>query len=457
MDETRRRETFGEQMTEEFFRAVLAHLEGRVRTTLGKRKLATFEEHVIPCLEDPLRCRSENHFDLTLAQRWILQRVFDLGWTSERFGRFDRYVNSGTSDYRTAHKPERIGKKYQWIAYYEFLARVADNFEYKEDEWFGGRKTYEGPWQTSKRDIDPSSLLKATGREVWQHRTNTWSFPVAYKDWGSEWSGGEPDEAWLKSSDDVPRVESLIETINPADGSRWLTLEGFYMWEQPLPVGENQSGNRRKEFWYILHGYIVKSADIEELFEWAKVQDFFGNWLPDSHALHEVFLGEFYWSPAYEYHNVPYFHRGGWTRGHHEIIPREVLVSTEEYSQEDKGFDCSMDEGYLIHLPAKWIADGMGLRWNGVEGHFFDSNGELAAFDPSVKNKGPGVLLINKHKLLKFLRESGCEILWAVLGEKSDFHYGSHGTDRSGRLQINGAYRILNGEIFGISNSKYVD
>ncbi|HEX7997691.1 MAG TPA: AVAST type 2 anti-phage system protein Avs2 [Pyrinomonadaceae bacterium] len=457
MDEQRRRETFGEQLTEDLFREVLAYLEGRLRATLGKRKLATFEEHVKACLEDPLRCRSDYHFDLSLAQRWILQRVFDLGWTTDRFGHFDRYVNRWTNDYRTAHKPERIGKKYQWIAFHEFLARAADNFEYRANEWSGQGEKYEGPWQPSERDIDPSCLLKATGREVWKQRTNTWWFPLAYKDWGKDWSGGEPDDDWLRRSDDVPQVESLIETVNPIDGSRWLTLDGYYQWEQLLPIGEDPSENRRKEFWYILNSYIVKREDIDVVFEWAKEQDFFGRWMPESHALHQVFLGEFFWSPAYEYHNIPYFHRDGWTRGHSERIPREVLLTNEEYMREDKGFDCSMDEGYVINLPTKWIVDGMALRWNGSDGHFFDPRGDLVAFDPSVKNKGPGALLINKQKFLKFLREADCDILWTVLGEKSDFHYGMHGTDRSGRLMINGAYRILNGEIHGVRTAKFIE
>jgi len=457
MDEGQRKSAFGEELTEEVFRAVLADLEQRLRAVLGKRKQSTLDAYVIPCLEDSLRCRSEDHFDLSFAQRWILQRVFDLGWTRERFGAFDRNVNRWTNDYRTAHKPERIGKKYQWIAFHEFLARVADNFEYRSSDWSEGKEQYKGPWQPSERDIDPSCLLKKTGREVWKHRTNTWWFPIAYEDWGRDWSGGGADVAWLKNSDDLPPAESLIETVNPADGSNWLTLQGYYQWEQALPIGEDPSGNRRKQFWYILHSYIVKRTDVDALFEWAKEQDFFGRWMPESHGLYEVFLGEFFWSPAYEYYNVPYYQHDGWTRGWNERVHREVLVSTEEYTKEDQGFDCSMDEGYSIYLPTKWIADGMGLRWHGVEGYFFDSIGELVALDPSVKNKGPSASLINKDKFLKFLRDADCDVLWTVIGEKSDYDYGSHGSDRSGRLTVNGVYRILNGQVDGFRAAKFAE
>lgn len=457
MEEGRRQEVFGKDLTEELFGEVLTYLEGRVRAILRGRKRETFEAHVKPCLEDPTRCRSDNHFDISLAQRWILQKVFDLGWTADRFGYFDRNVNRWTNDYRSAHKPERIGKKYQWIAYHEFLARASDNFEYRSDEWAGRKEKYEGPWQPSARDIDPSCLLKATGREVWKQRTNTWWFPVTYSQWGEDWSGGKPDSAWLKGIEDLPRLESLIETINPANSSKWLTLESYYTWKQPLPVGEDPSESRRKEIRLWLQSYIVKRADMDELFAWAEKQDWLGPWMPESHALYEVFLGEFFRSPAYEYHNVPYYHHDGWTRGHNDRIPKQVHLTTEEYAREDKGFDCSVEEGYSIYLPTKLIVDGMVLGWNGVEGHFFDPTEELVAFDPSVRTRGSGALVINKPKFMQFLDTSSYDILWTVRGEKSDYHYGSYGTDKSGRLDINGAYRLMNGEVAGGCSTKYIE
>lgn len=88
-------------------------------------------------------------FELAQIQRYILWRVFDLGWTKDRFGYFDRI--SVHDNGRAASKAERIGKKYQWIAYHEIMAMVADNFQYlkdfREEE---GAQPYDGPWQSSR-------------------------------------------------------------------------------------------------------------------------------------------------------------------------------------------------------------------------------------------------------------------------------------------------------------------
>src|SRR5690606_32449584 len=53
-------------------------------------------------------------FDIDIIKRYVVKRVFELGWTRERFGYFDR-VYLGYKG-RSAEKPERMGKKYQWIA-----------------------------------------------------------------------------------------------------------------------------------------------------------------------------------------------------------------------------------------------------------------------------------------------------------------------------------------------------
>lgn len=438
LDQSERTEIFKHEFTEEELEKAIASSEQSLRKTLDKKELKIFEEYVIPYLNDPYK--DEHLFDLSIIQCWILQRVFDLGWTVELFGRFDRNVNRYLYG-REAHKPERIGKKYQWIAYHECLARVSDNFEFKGESWSDQPENYEGPWQIGfVRDIDSSCLLKQTRRESWKPHTNTWCFPIPYDTWDAE-----PDDIkWLKSSEDLPAIEPLIEVTNPENDSKWLVMEAFYRWEQPTPPEEDRFEIPRHEIWYVIKGYIIKKSDMEELFKWAKKQNFMGRWMPESNELYRFFLGEFFWAPAFEYHNISYYYDDGWTRGHNNRLPKEVLVSTDQYLQEHGGYDCSIDETIHIYLPAKWLVDHMDLHWNGVEGNFFDNKGNLIAFDPSVRMCGPGALLINRDALLEFLNDNGYDVLWTILGEKNIIAEKMSHNGWKGRLELSGAIRKIN-------------
>jgi hypothetical protein len=438
-------------LSEEELEKAVESSEQAFRKTLDRKKLKIFEKFVFPHINQPTPHKSEERFNLSIAQRWILKRVFDLGWTVERFGQFDREANRYLYG-REANKPERIGKKYQWIAYHEFLARLSDNFEFRGEPWSNRSGKYEGPWQIGVvRDIDPSFLLKRKESERWQPQTNTWFFPSSYDAWDSE----SDDVTWLKSTEDLPKIEPLIEVTNPEDGTRWFVLEAFYRWEQPTSPGEERFEIPRRDIWYMLKSYIVKKSDMDELFEWAKEQNFMGCEMPKSHELIRVFLGEFFWAPAFLYHDIPYYHHDGWTSGDNRI-PREVLVSADQYMQECTGHDCSINETIHLYLPAKWIADRMGLRWNGVEGYFFDDRDNVIAFDPSVRTPGPGALLINRDAFLKFLNENGYDILWTIIGEKNIIGVQRSLNDWKGRLEVSGAYRIHESKVDGAINTRFI-
>src|SRR5205085_9230535 len=51
------------------------------------------------------------------ARRWVFLRTMQWGWDPERFGEFDRQMT--WADSRQAYKAERVGKKYQWLAFHE--------------------------------------------------------------------------------------------------------------------------------------------------------------------------------------------------------------------------------------------------------------------------------------------------------------------------------------------------
>ena len=100
-----------------------------------------------------LRRWRDTSYSSEFARRWIFQRAIRLGWTPELFGSFDRARRYGDRG-RDAHKVERFGKKYQWIAYHELLARVADS--YHLDVHSGERHPFDGLYQIHDRQIDPS-------------------------------------------------------------------------------------------------------------------------------------------------------------------------------------------------------------------------------------------------------------------------------------------------------------
>lgn len=383
-------------------------------------------------------------FDLSIAQRWIFKRVLELGWSEELFGRFDQEIEG---HWRDANKPERIGKKYQWIAYHEFLAMVSDNFEY-DNSWNDKSEKYEGPWQIYVRDIDPSCLLRNTNYNHWEPHENNWWFPIMYDTWDSELD----DIKWLESDSDLPSVEKLLKVINHTDESKWFILEAFYEWEQPTPPEQERFEIPHRDLWYLIKSYIIKKSEIDEIMEWAKKQNFKGRWMPESLERHSVFLGEFPWASAFDYHDIPY--HVGWTRGDDNIIPKEVLVSTDKYMQEKSGYDCSIDDNINIILPSKWLIENMCLNWNGFEGYYFNENNKLIAFDPSIRAIGPSVLLINQDEFLEFLNVNDYDILWTIVGEKNIIWGYKSAEEFRGRKEISGVFRLNDDEIEGTFKTK---
>lgn len=323
-----------------------------------------------------------------------------------------------------------------------------------EDKWSGRCAEYHGPWDAGVWwDIDPSNLLRTTGREEWRTHSNTWWFPVSYKNWESH----ADDVEWLKKADDLPAVEPLIEVIHPTDLSHWVVMEAFYQWEQPTPLGEDRYESPRREIWYKLKSYLVRKEDAAKIFNWAKRQNFSGQWMPESRESLEVFLGEFFWAPAFHDHNRPYFCREGWTRGRDNCIPAQVLVTTDGYMRERSSYDCSLDHTIIITLPCKLLAEGIGMRWNGVEGHFFDPQGNLVAFDPSIRSPGPGALLVRRETLIEFLDANGYQVIWTLLGEKQQIGGPMAPGSYKGRLEISGAYCLSRGSIKGVKTGTFAD
>ena len=382
------------------------------------------------------------HFDLDIAQRWIFHRVVELGWTAELFEDFDRRI---ISQYRRSDKPERIGKKYQWIAYYEFVALVADHFYYASEESDPGDRTYEGPWQvTSARNIDSSSLLT---RDLTDEDQPAWWMPFSY-----DLKADANVDTWLHDAGDIPDISGMLQVTNPADGTSWLVLEGVRKVTDPRLPGEERFDRPFRQLWIEVRAYLVKKRVGKKAYEWMLEQNFWGRWMPESSSQTGVFMGEFFWAPAYQAVDNSYNGNPGWSRNGRRNLPVALAQTTARYLAE-RGYDCSVEESISVRIPSKTLSDGLKLVWSGRDGIFNDPQGQLAVYDPTVVNAGPDALLARRDLVEKYLADQELALVWTVLGGKQ--YMERDPKDGKGEMQINGAYRLGDRGVEGRLHGRY--
>ena len=437
----------------EFDIRVIKESEKNLRKTLNIKQRKVFEQYIVPYINLSFHSTTlKKHVDLDSFARWIIKKVFDLGWTKQRFGMYDTDVlrrSDGGID-----KSERMGKKYQWIAYSELLSRVCDNFEFEGD--FNQRKfkEYIAPWQLiGGRNIDPSLLISKTfSSHSYDKPYSSWWFPFNYDSWDSK----NDDVEWLKDSSDLPSFESMLEVENPDTQVKWLVLGGHFSLKQKISSDKNSYETRRKNILFNLGSCIAKKSDIEKLYSWGTKQQFQGNRFPKFDQAYNVFLGEFYWAKSVQH--IINIEESFWTKQVNLLteMPAEVHVPIYQYLHESDGYDCSTDEGFNIFLPSKLLVDKMNLT-NKNDGTFVDSDDEIVAYDPTIVTDDPKVLLIRKDKFMEFLKNNDYGIIWHIIGEKTILEGLTNHEDWKGCLEIQGVYKITNNKIKGAFNIEFID
>ena len=383
-------------------------------------------------------------FDLNIIQRYVLGRVFDLGWTVELFGRFDRSV--GEFRGRNADKPERIGKKYQWIAYHEILAYISDHFQYHER--FGDRlsdSNYQGPWQISVRDIDPTVSLasQASGREVMGERTPWWR-REAY----SAWTELPDKERWLERMSDIPSLESLVRVREHPNGASWINVRLTPTWRQPIPPGFESHEVAHREVWLHATGYFIPTQGADDFLDWAQRADFWNHWMPEPYSEYQLFIGEHGWGPAFQDIHGSAIEGSTPTSPSGRVSPTAVRIAAFEYNTRCDEYDCSTEERSTLHVPHPDFIEKLNLRWSGGRAEFLDQGGKVAAFDPMSTRGESGSLLFREDLLGEYLDGENLALIWTVIGEKRALKP-DPSLPWDGSSRFSGAYRYTSGGLEG--------
>ena len=393
--------------------------------------------------------------ELGIIQRYILGRVASLGWTSERFGEFDRMVRLRDRSARDSRKAERIGKKYQWIAYHEILAFIADRHQF-HPRW--EEPIYTGPGQLGRRDIDPSTVLTVNPRkEGWRETYRPcWWAPMEFDNWQLD----APIGQWVANDDDLPNLERGLVVSDPSNPDvSWINAYCFQGRRQPPSPDVRENDGERREIWYRTVAFLVPRGSSDQFTQWVLSGQYWEGdgqmGIGDFNDAENIFFGEYGWSPGFQrMTDGQPLGTMQWCfpTGSDPASAHRVAASC---STTANGYDCSTDEdvGPSYYLPSDSIVRDRNLGWTGIAADYVDEDSQIAAFDPSAHEPGPGALLLRADILDRYISEHDLELCWAIIGEKQAI--GTTGQPY-GWLKFQGAYVYRDGTAIGQSNDHFV-
>ena len=315
------------------------------------------------------------------------------------------------------HKPERFGKKYQWIALRELIARIADNFHMKAD-YNSQEVTYAGQWQFFGRDIDPTLPPPRRVRT----EDDVVELSSTFSDHETWWRPPGPlyrcDDSpvakdWSAESDDIPELEPLI-TRKEEDGTHWVVLRAHYQWDEEVPEDEEADFRPRRQLWSQIFSWLVHPADHDSLVDYLERHSLMRRWMPEGRGHTDAaYLGELPWGAATD--EYPDTWEEVRERGF-QATSIKVYPVWAEYLWEGNVLDCSIDEGVTAWLPSPVLFKEGNLAWfPGAREWQTPAGVSVARYFGEGENTA---LLVREDWLKRTLRKTGNSMVFGWKGEK---------------------------------------
>ena len=348
-------------------------------------------------------------FSRKWAQRWVCKQVYQMGWSKELFEKFDT-DHIFSLRYRGKEFLERIGKKYQWIAFHKLLAHLADNVHYIGG--YDNENKYEGPWQLSKRDIDPTCYLRKTGdNRQMENIPNCWWQPYVFK---CPEENKKEQEEWFKLKNIPFSFKDLFQVKDPKDNSFWTVLHSLVVQQKELSLDKKESGLYKPELWFKISAIIIYKKDLAVLCDKLKNKDIRNQNIAEGGSIRTRFLKEY---PTYDdgYNN-------DWEE---ELSGNDVKLSIKhlrpvmEYNWESGSTDYSIDETISFYLPSKTLINKLNLQCLPGQFEAWVNSNKIPVFkDPSVTLKGHSCPLVKTDILNSWLNQDNLCLVWLIGGEK---------------------------------------
>lgn len=378
-----------------------------------------FSEHRL--IEPSSNGSKNDEFKAIIARRYILGRIRDLGWEPNLFKEYEDRINCDrmTPD-QEENKIERISKKYQWIALYEFLAYLADHFWIKPDYHRRTLKTYQGAWEAGYRDFDPShppfDPVKSIDNENDESHSeqSTNSASIKFPDPFADSILTADREAWVAKLPDDYRDLFKVHKLENMSG-RWLCLSGHYNWREERQASHDEAKEGTLKMWNDVRCWLVPKVDYRAFLESIHGIRFYGGGCHNP-KLYDRWIGEYPWGlkmPGVE----KWFQEDQWGRFRKSLDGKCYQTCCEIDDQRPDVFPI---------LPSPLALQIMGLEWTREDYSYRNQAGEIQALYVPLNNPKmakTGLLVVNEDAFLQSCWRSDFVPLWATLCEKSCYSF----------------------------------
>ena len=372
-----------------------------------------------------------NIINVDLLSNYACQMVFDqFGYDDKKHLKFDQKIKTRYWRRDEDSKIERIGKKYQWLALYEILARVMDNFPAFVDRY------NDKPERDYVRKLDGFYLPKTqinisppTRINIFSQYKNQEQFKTKHY---FTFQDNELIDDWVQNND-FPYIGNLLElTIN---GEKWLVLERHDDFRELIKFGQKETYKTQK--WLQIRSYLVKESQYSKAKNWLAEQDFMGRWMPEGNEHYQTDLNQFFTKNTFnEWKEIARY--GGSEPPLFKVIPSvDFHIWESTYG----------NDGISFYIPNPIIYHGMKMQNSIKDGYWIDLQNNVICFNPQINDEFQNSLLVKKNEFLNFLKERKLKLIWTVLGEKNSYKQSKFLQKISGVYYLHGKNQQVKGDI----------
>ncbi len=333
--------------------------------------------------------------DIQLLANVATKRVFEYGYDYKLFGEYDLLIKENQG--RHEHSIERIGKKYQWIATYELLSKLYDNFipqysVYSDDIIDMANRNYYDLNHLKTTNLDEVVYVHYTLEEENSSLLNidTTNY-ILKQNKANEYFNAKNFDASIEE-----KYQNYL--IKNVDGTMYINLFGLYSLEDRKYNLKNVDRNTMN-----LVCTAIVYSDKQKL-EISNFKDY-----SEGHY-NEIFnIQLFDFGNSLQY-DLEYNRRYGM-----QDYYQNYQTCYEQYIWEGV-YDESIIDYIKILSPQKWIIKEFGLNRKS-ESEWVKDN-KILCMHPNIK-EGKQELLFRYDEFIEFLNKKNLNIAWTIFSEKN--------------------------------------